>query len=62
MKYECPSCKSDIEQKESDKSLTAQFPHFPFCSKKCKEIDLGKWVLEEYQIFDPCDLPPIENS
>jgi uncharacterized protein len=23
---------------------------FPFCSARCKTIDLGKWVSEEYRI------------
>lgn len=27
--------------------------HFPFCSKRCKEIDLGKWLNNEYQISIP---------
>ncbi len=25
-------------------------PHFPFCSKRCKAIDLGKWLNNEYRI------------
>ncbi|MGB9596471.1 MAG: DNA gyrase inhibitor YacG [Candidatus Poribacteria bacterium] len=25
-------------------------PNFPFCSKRCKLIDLGKWLNEEYTI------------
>ena len=24
--------------------------HFPFCSDRCKTIDLGKWLNEEYRI------------
>jgi len=23
---------------------------FPFCSQRCKEVDLGMWVTEEYRI------------
>ncbi len=25
-------------------------PAFPFCSERCKPIDLGKWLGEEYQV------------
>lgn len=28
-------------------------PHFPFCSKRCKAIDLGKWLNDEYHISTP---------
>ena len=39
----------------------------PFCSKRCRLVDLGKWLNEEYQIEEPlraehldayADLPP----
>ncbi|RLA85225.1 MAG: DNA gyrase inhibitor YacG [Deltaproteobacteria bacterium] len=25
-------------------------PFRPFCSERCKLIDLGKWMMEEYRI------------
>ncbi len=28
----------------------AKNPSFPFCTPRCKTIDLGKWVNEEYRI------------
>ncbi|MYE87390.1 DNA gyrase inhibitor YacG [Candidatus Poribacteria bacterium] len=28
-------------------------PNFPFCSARCKSIDLGKWFGEEYKISAP---------
>lgn len=33
-------------------------PYRPFCSERCKLVDLGKWMLEEYRI--PEDLPEEE--
>ena len=27
-------------------------PDFPFCSHRCRMIDLGKWLGEEYRIPD----------
>jgi len=38
----CPRCGKRVNLKED--------PFRPFCSKKCKEIDLGKWALETYRI------------
>ncbi|MCG9129208.1 DNA gyrase inhibitor YacG [Candidatus Poribacteria bacterium] len=41
-------------------------PNFPFCSKRCKSIDLGKWLNEEYRISTPLtndeDLETIDNK
>lgn len=34
-------------------------PNFPFCSKRCKSVDLGKWLNEEYRISTP--LPKAED-
>jgi len=28
-------------------------PGFPFCSPKCKQIDLGKWFFGGYRISSP---------
>jgi endogenous inhibitor of DNA gyrase (YacG/DUF329 family) len=42
MKKKCPTCKKKCEWKNN--------PHRPFCSERCKLIDLGKWASEEYRI------------
>ena len=28
-------------------------PVGPFCSKRCKLVDLGKWLGEEYRVSEP---------
>ena len=28
-------------------------PEVPFCSKRCRMIDLGMWADEEYRISEP---------
>lgn len=28
----------------------ADLPHFPFCSERCKLLDLGGWLNEEHRI------------
>ncbi|WP_166254027.1 DNA gyrase inhibitor YacG [Marinobacter salicampi] len=49
----CPTCKKPIEWGE-------QYPDRPFCSERCKLIDLGAWANEEYRVpaenVDPDDL------
>jgi len=42
MKIKCPSCKKKTEWQNN--------PYRPFCSERCKLIDLGAWVSEEYKI------------
>jgi hypothetical protein len=41
MKITCPICKKITTWEEN--------PWRPFCSERCKLIDLGKWVSEEYR-------------
>lgn len=48
-KIKCPMCEKEV-QFDDKKKLP---PYFPFCSKRCKLIDLGKWLNEEYTISDP---------
>lgn len=39
----CPNCKKTV-------LMTEQFPHRPFCSKRCQLIDLGEWASESRRI------------
>jgi uncharacterized protein len=34
----CPTCQKQFEQTSS--------PALPFCSPRCREIDLGRWLSE----------------
>jgi endogenous inhibitor of DNA gyrase (YacG/DUF329 family) len=36
----------------------AEWPEFPFCSRRCKTIDLGRWLGETYCI--PAEEEPDE--
>ena len=45
VKLKCPTCKK-IEVKKTD-------PDFPFCSDRCRLIDLGKWASGGYVISEP---------
>ena len=39
----CPVCKKPVEPR-------ARNPAFPFCSDRCRRIDLGRWFGEEYRV------------
>jgi len=40
----CPNCKKPVKTKD---------PDFPFCSERCRVIDLGKWASGAYVISSP---------
>jgi len=42
MKY-CPECNKAVDEKENNIS-------FPFCSERCRMIDLGDWLSENHKI------------
>lgn len=39
----CPQCGKEMEWDTSNRFR-------PFCSERCKLIDLGKWANEEYRV------------
>jgi endogenous inhibitor of DNA gyrase (YacG/DUF329 family) len=44
---ECPICRKTITYVDVD-----DVPWRPFCSQRCKLIDLGRWLNEEYRISE----------
>lgn len=42
MKLKCPRCGKETE--------SAGNPFRPFCSERCKTIDLGNWIQGAYRI------------
>jgi len=42
----CPICKKEVSWDD---------PEMPFCSERCRIIDLGNWASEEYVISTPVD-------
>jgi endogenous inhibitor of DNA gyrase (YacG/DUF329 family) len=44
----CPTCGKPVEWSE-------QNPWRPFCSERCRLIDLGEWAAERHRI--PSDTP-----
>jgi len=44
----CPICRKIVLRTE---------PEFPFCSERCRTIDLGKWASGAYVISTPVNDP-----
>jgi uncharacterized protein len=40
----CPICKQPVKKSAED---------FPFCSGRCRLIDLGKWASGQYVVSSP---------
>jgi endogenous inhibitor of DNA gyrase (YacG/DUF329 family) len=40
----CPICKKEVKLGD---------PEMPFCSERCRIIDLGNWASEKYVISTP---------
>ncbi|HEY3808860.1 MAG TPA: DNA gyrase inhibitor YacG [Steroidobacteraceae bacterium] len=45
VRLSCPTCQREI-------SWSEQYPHRPFCSERCRLIDLGAWLSEQHAIAD----------
>ena len=49
----CPTCRKIVLRTE---------PDFPFCSERCRLIDLGKWASGGYVISTPITDPEAMES
>jgi uncharacterized protein len=45
----CPICQAVMEG-QGPSAGPSLFPFWPFCSQRCKTIDLGRWLGEAYRI------------
>lgn len=51
-KHQCPICR---------RAFVGEIETFPFCSKRCRMVDLGKWFSGSYAITRPMR-PDDENE
>jgi endogenous inhibitor of DNA gyrase (YacG/DUF329 family) len=61
----CPICDTPVDPAKKRAS-------FPFCSPRCRQIDLGRWLVEGYSITtikpmdedeeDPGPAPPVREE
>lgn len=45
--YICPICQTKLSVSRPEEA-----PHRPFCSVRCKLVDLGRWLNEEYRVTE----------
>lgn len=55
----CPGCGAEVEWRPENRFR-------PFCSARCKQIDLGAWAAEEYRVPsappDSGDAQPLDGE
>ncbi|MBN1787907.1 MAG: DNA gyrase inhibitor YacG [Sedimentisphaerales bacterium] len=49
MGFNCPICGKNVEKRAKDEAF------FPFCSQRCKLVDLNAWLESEYIISNPIE-------
>jgi endogenous inhibitor of DNA gyrase (YacG/DUF329 family) len=54
MKVQCPACGKDV--------IWESTPTRPFCSERCRLIDLGDWAQEKYSVPDEHEKPATPSS
>jgi uncharacterized protein len=55
MKLTCPTCRKKFEMASSQSK--------PFCSPRCRQIDLNRWLSEEQRLpVDPLGEEPDEEQ
>ncbi len=47
----CPTCEATFKF-----ASVSDWPSYPFCTERCRAIDLGSWLSEDYRVVE--DLPP----
>jgi endogenous inhibitor of DNA gyrase (YacG/DUF329 family) len=50
IKVRCPICDRVMQGQGP-----AEWPQFPFCSARCRLIDLGRWLGEDYRLAADTD-------
>ena len=54
----CPTCRNEAAPRDN--------PFFPVCSDRCKLVDLGRWLGEDYRVpvtdEQPTAPPPPDSN
>jgi len=53
MKRQCPVCRKPVSGPSGAKNQANNRGFFPFCSERCKLVDLERWFQSEYVISSP---------
>ncbi len=49
----CPTCKKEVKLGDAE---------FPFCSERCRILDLGNWASDRYVISSPIEVEQVEDA
>jgi hypothetical protein len=49
----CPTCRKPVQPRPKN-------PCAPFCSERCRQVDLGKWFNEEHRL--PAEDSPVADA
>jgi hypothetical protein len=49
----CPICRKDVDIDD---------PNMPFCTDRCRILDLGNWASEKYVVSTPTEQSEIEDE
>ena len=53
----CPICDQAM-----DNQGPKEWPEWPFCSKRCRLVDLGRWLSGTYRIETPARVEDLEDA
>ena len=56
IRVRCPIC-----QKSFEIAALTELPSFPFCTERCKLVDLGRWIDGNY-VIPGAPLPEDQNE
>ena len=63
-RFHCPICRKPVDP--PDTTVPKHLRFFPFCSNRCRLIDLGAWLDADYRIpsrlEDQEDEPPAKTG
>lgn len=54
MQLSCPICRTPTD--------STRDPDFPFCSPRCRLLDLGNWADERYRVADSTPVPAADTD
>ena len=56
MRFNCPTCHKALE------GTRVEVPTLPFCSPRCRAIDLGNWLDASYRIGAPASEEDLDEG
>ena len=59
MKQKCPTCKKMIKRPVENEKIST---FYPFCSQRCRLVDLGSWFDGNYKICTKLQSKPEEDD